>query len=65
MDVNKDQVKGRVREAQGTIKQAVGKLVGNQKLEAKGKVQKVVGRTQAKIGDLKSDVKSVMKGIKS
>ena len=65
MAVNKDQVNGRVKDAQGTVKQAVGKLVGNQKLEAKGRVQKVVGRTQAKIGDLKSDVKSVMKRIKS
>jgi uncharacterized protein YjbJ (UPF0337 family) len=43
MSMNKDQVKGRVKEAEGRIKEVAGKLVGNEKLEAKGKVQKVLG----------------------
>ena len=37
MSMNKDQVKGRVKEAEGKIKEVAGKLVGNEKLEAKGK----------------------------
>jgi hypothetical protein len=36
MSMNKDQVKGRVDEAKGTIKEATGKLVGDKTLEAKG-----------------------------
>ena len=40
MSMNKDQVKGRVKEAEGKIKEVAGKLVGNEDLEAKGKVQK-------------------------
>jgi uncharacterized protein YjbJ (UPF0337 family) len=57
MSMNKDQVKGRVNQAKGTIKEAAGKLVGNESMEAKGKVQKVVGKAQAKFGDVKKDVK--------
>ena len=61
MSMNKDQVKGRVKEAEGKIKEAAGKLVGNEKLEAKGNAQKVLGRAQAKFGDVKRDVKEAKK----
>jgi uncharacterized protein YjbJ (UPF0337 family) len=61
MSMNKDQVKGRVKEAEGKIKEVAGKLVGNEKLEAKGKVQRVLGEAQAKFGDVKKDVKDATK----
>lgn len=61
MGVNKDQVKGRVNEAKGKVKEAAGKLVGNEKLEAKGKIQKVLGKAQAKYGDAKQDVRDAVK----
>jgi uncharacterized protein YjbJ (UPF0337 family) len=57
MSMNKDQVKGRVNEAEGKIKEVAGRLVGNEHLEAKGKVQKVLGEAQAKFGDVKKDIK--------
>jgi uncharacterized protein YjbJ (UPF0337 family) len=57
MSMNKDQVKGRVKEAEGKIKEAAGKLVGNERLEAKGKVEKTLGHAQAKFGDVKHEVK--------
>jgi uncharacterized protein YjbJ (UPF0337 family) len=62
MSMNKDQVKGRVKEAEGKIKEVAGKLVGNENLEAKGKVQKNLGEAQAKFGDVKKDVKDLAKG---
>ena len=61
MSMNKDQVKGRVNEAEGTIKEVAGKLVGNERLEMKGKVQKVLGEAQAKFGDVKKDLKDAKK----
>lgn len=61
MSMNKDQVKGRVKEAEGKIKEAAGKFLGNEKLEAKGKVQKVLGEAQAKFGDVKQDLKDAKK----
>ena len=61
MSMNKDQVKGRVNEAKGKIKEVAGVLVGNEKLEAKGKVQRIVGQAQATFGDVKKDVKDSKK----
>jgi uncharacterized protein YjbJ (UPF0337 family) len=61
MSMNKNQVKGRVNEVEGMIKEVAGKLVGNEKLEEKGKVQKVLGEAQAAVGDIKQDVKDAMK----
>ena len=61
MSMNKDQVKGRVKEAEGKIKEVAGKLVGNESLEAKGKAEKILGHAQAKFGDVKQDVKDAKK----
>ena len=61
MSTNKDQVKGRIKEAEGKVKEVAGKLVGNEKLEAKGKIQKVLGKAQAKFGDVKQDMKNSKK----
>jgi uncharacterized protein YjbJ (UPF0337 family) len=55
--MNNDQVKGRIKEAEGKAKQVAGNVVGNKKLEEKGKVQKDVGKVQAGFGDLKHDLK--------
>lgn len=60
--MNKDQVKGRVEEAKGSVKQTTGKVVGNRELEAEGKVDKAVGKTQANYGDAKEKVKDAVKG---
>ena len=55
--MNKDQVKGRVREATGKVKEVTGKIVGNKKLEFKGTMQKTGGKIQAQYGDLTNDMK--------
>jgi uncharacterized protein YjbJ (UPF0337 family) len=36
--MNKDQVKGRIKQAKGKIKGATGVLVGNKRLEVEGKI---------------------------
>jgi uncharacterized protein YjbJ (UPF0337 family) len=61
MRMNKNQVKGRVKEVEGMIKEVAGKLVGNEKLEEKGKVQKILGEAQAAVGDITQDVKDAVK----
>ena len=55
--MNHDQVKGRVKEAEGKAKEVAGKVVGNKSLEEKGRVEKTLGKAQAGYGDLKKDVK--------
>ena len=57
MSINKDQVKGRVEEVKGSFKEAAGKVVGDTTLEAKGNIQKNLGKVQAKVGDFKRDLK--------
>jgi uncharacterized protein YjbJ (UPF0337 family) len=59
--MNKDQVKGRVEQVKGNIKEAAGKVVGNDKLKAEGQVDQAAGKTQATYGDLKEDVKDAVK----
>jgi len=61
MAINKDQVKGRVKVVKGTVKQVTGKLVGSKRLQAKGNIQKNLGRVQAKYGDLKKKVQDSLK----
>jgi uncharacterized protein YjbJ (UPF0337 family) len=55
--MNKDQVQGRATEAKGNVKEAAGKLVGNQKLQGEGLVDQAKGKTQAGYGDVKEQVK--------
>ena len=55
--MNKDQVKGRIKEAEGKVKEITGKIVGNKTMEVKGVLQKTVGKVQAGYGDLKQESK--------
>jgi uncharacterized protein YjbJ (UPF0337 family) len=61
MSINKYQVKGRVRQAKGTIKEVTGKLMGDKILEAKGSIQKNLGKVQRKLGNAKEHVKDSLK----
>ncbi len=55
---DQDQFKGAAKEVGGNIKEGLGKLTGNERLEAEGKADKVEGAVQKKVGDVKSDLKS-------
>ena len=59
--MNKDQVKGRIDQAAGKIKEEVGDLVGNKRMEKEGQVEKNVGEGRAKVGDVKEDIKDGVK----
>ncbi len=52
-------LKGHVKEAEGKIKEVTGKLVGNERLEAKGKAEKTAGKHEAARADLKADIKKL------
>ena len=51
-----DKVQGAVNEAKGTVKEAAGIITGNSRLEAKGKAEKIGGKIQEKIGQIKQVV---------
>jgi uncharacterized protein YjbJ (UPF0337 family) len=63
MGMNKDQVKGRGKEAEGKVQEIAGKVVGNKSQEAKGNVTKNLGQLQAKVGDVKQNLKDSKKGV--
>lgn len=57
MSINKDQVKGRIAEAKGSVKESAGRVAGDAKLEARGNTQKNLGKVRSKYGDVKRDMK--------
>jgi uncharacterized protein YjbJ (UPF0337 family) len=59
--MNKDQVNGRAETLKGDVKEAAGKIVGNDRLKAEGQADQVAGKVQSKVGDVKSDVGNAVK----
>jgi uncharacterized protein YjbJ (UPF0337 family) len=55
--INKDQVKGNVKEVGGKIEKEAGKVLGNPKLEAKGAKHELEGKVQTAVGNLKEVIK--------
>jgi uncharacterized protein YjbJ (UPF0337 family) len=59
--MNKDQVKGRVEQAKGNVKEGAGKALGDRDLEAEGQVDQAAGKAQATYGDAKEKVKDKLR----
>lgn len=55
--MNKDQVKGTVKEAAGKVQEKTGEVVGSKTQQAKGMAKEVEGKAQKAAGDVKSAVK--------
>jgi len=53
-DSSKDQAKGLFHQAKGSAKEVAGKISGDSELEAEGAVEKVAGKVQKKIGEIKN-----------
>ena len=58
--MNKDQVKGRVEQAKGSVKENAGKALGDRELQGEGKGDKAAGKAQATYGDAKEKVKGAI-----
>jgi uncharacterized protein YjbJ (UPF0337 family) len=52
--VNKDFVKGTVKDIAGKAQQILGKLTGSPKQKAKGTAKRAVGKTQKGVGRVRS-----------
>ena len=55
--MDKDRIKGSAEQAKGAVKEAVGKVTGDSKLEAEGKGDKAAGKVQNAIGGLKDTLR--------
>lgn len=59
--MNKDQIKGAVKDAAGKVQQKAGELIDSPEQQAKGIAKQVEGTTQKKVGDVKEAVKDASK----
>ena len=55
--MNKDQVKGTLKDAAGKVQEATGKVIGSDELQIKGVHKQVEGHTQKAVGDVKEVIK--------
>jgi len=51
--MNKDQVKGTVKQAAGKVQQKTGEAIGSEKQQAKGVGRQLEGKIQKGFGDVK------------
>ena len=55
--MDKEHVKSAADKASGAVKEAAGKVTGNEKLEAEGKFDKAKGEVRQGVGDVKDELK--------
>jgi uncharacterized protein YjbJ (UPF0337 family) len=49
----RDKIEGAGHQAKGMVKESIGKLSDNPKMEVEGTVEKIAGKVQHKIGEAK------------
>lgn len=59
--VNRDQAEGVGKQVKGSVKDAAGAAVGNDRMQAEGKADKAAGKVQKGYGDAKENVKDALK----
>lgn len=55
--MNRNQVAGRFGQITGRLKQVTGRVLGNRRLEHRGRAQAAVGKVEAAFGDAVEDLK--------
>jgi uncharacterized protein YjbJ (UPF0337 family) len=59
--MNKDQVKGTVKDIAGKAQEGAGRLVGNKEQQAKGLLKQAEGKAEKNFGDVKEVVKDTQR----
>jgi len=59
--MDKNRIKGAVKQAHGTAKEVIGKATGDRKTEAEGTVEKVAGKVQSGFGEAKDKIRDVLR----
>lgn len=55
--MDKDRIEGSAKQLAGNLKQAVGKVTGDAKLQAEGKTDVLKGKIQNALGGLKDELR--------
>ncbi len=59
--MDKDRVAGAGKQLKGKIKEAAGRMTGDKKTEAEGKVEQAAGKVQNEVGGLKDAAREAVK----
>jgi len=59
--MDKDRVKGMAQQGKGSVKEAAGKMMGDEKLKAEGKMDKLEGKIRNAVGGMKDAVRDADK----
>jgi uncharacterized protein YjbJ (UPF0337 family) len=54
--MNKDQVKGKIKEVAGEVQEHTGKAVGSAEQQAKGHAREMEGKAQKAAGDIRENL---------
>ena len=57
--MDKDRINGAADQANGAVKETVGKAIGDTKLQTEGKTDKVVGKAESAVGGAKDAVRDM------
>jgi uncharacterized protein YjbJ (UPF0337 family) len=58
--MDKDRIAGAAKQAKGAVKEAIGNVVGDAKLQAEGKADKAEGKVQNAVGGLKDAARDAL-----
>ena len=58
--MDKDRVEGAAHQVKGAVKEAVGKVTGDTKIEAEGTAEKVAGKAQNAVGGVKDAARDAL-----
>ena len=61
--MDKDRIKGSADQAKGAVKNAAGKLIGDDKLRAEGQADKLKGKLESTLGGAKDAVRDAAKKL--
>jgi uncharacterized protein YjbJ (UPF0337 family) len=59
--MDKDRVAGSARKAKGSVKEAIGKITGDNKTEAEGVAEQTAGQAQNTAGGVKDTLRNATK----
>ena len=59
--MDKDRIQGAADQAKGAVKEAVGKAIGDVKLQPDGQVDKLKGKIESAVGGVKDAVRDATK----
>jgi uncharacterized protein YjbJ (UPF0337 family) len=59
--MDKDRIAGSAKQVKGSIKEAVGKAVGDDKLQSEGEADQLEGKIQNAVGGVKDTLRDAVK----